>query len=167
MACALSPQLADTLIPCSSLMQVLSAATEHGHIHSVNDLKALGDFGVSLIIAEPRVLHEHGAELKQLANVLVAAAGKRLDARAALGTANRLVKLANAAESTAKALAAAALAAATTGGTIAPLRLPGGQHCNDFANFRQIAIVPSIEELQTVDQPFLPRAKGEIFLAEE
>jgi hypothetical protein len=38
---------------------------------------------------------------------------------------------------------------------------PGGRHDNDHLNFRNISIVPSIEELSTATKPYLPLASGE------
>jgi len=39
-------------------------------------------------------------------------------------------------------------------------RGPGERHSNDHFNFRDISIVPTMDELLTGDMPFLPCAPG-------
>lgn len=45
---------------------------------------------------------------------------------------------------------------------------PGGRHSNDHVDFRQISIVPTVDELSPSQDPFLPRVdRVETFLAED
>ena len=44
---------------------------------------------------------------------------------------------------------------------VSDLKAPGGRHDNDFLNYRDIALVPTQEELSFEGMPFLPLSSGE------
>jgi len=50
---------------------------------------------------------------------------------------------------------------------IPPAQVPGGRHENDFRDFRQISVMPTLAEVTCTERPFLPRCEGEAFLQDD
>lgn len=151
----------------------ITHAVEQRHIQGAADLKALSNFGIAIAFATPPAKlreqeHDVGGALSELAEVLVGA----LASRPALSAiARRLKELLARELMTADRIhdTQAAVAAVADRRHAAEInQLPGGRHSNDHVDFRDISVVPSVDELLAVERPFLPRVdRQEAFLADD
>lgn len=131
-------------------------------VNSVAELVQLGTFGLDLAFAEPRVLQEQasGAQMGELAGTIIKICSDRKTHQSAQRVAERLAELCLGAHEVRRVA------------SVVPLRvvqhLPGGRHSNDRAAFREIAIVPLVDELTSTEPPFLPiKDVNEVFLRED
>ena len=157
-----------------AVVERLTHAVQQQHIQTAIDLKALGDFCSTAAFALGSVKlaeqEERDGVLSSLAQELVTACRGREDAKAALGRAENVKVTLTKALMTAKKMQEVEKEVAVAADRLREINLnhlPGGRHSNDHADFREINVVPTIEELVAREQPFLPRANGEVFLADD
>ena len=145
------------LFNTSGIFELLFHAVDDNNLHLADDLKALSQFGLMIAFDVPQVLCKHDDLLRRFAQALLVSSSNRLDALAALHGAQRLQQLVAGQDSVAELMAAHAVETRVAGRN----RGPGGRHSNDHINFREISIVPTMDELLTGEMPFLPRAPGQ------
>jgi len=148
---------------------------------SSKTLSALVDFGLTITNAlGPARLHK-GVGGRLLGNLAAALIGKCRDlvaerpestgARKALQGAQNLRNVLDRELSSAnhmRKVEAQVAAAADRRHAAHITQLPGGRHSNDHVDFRQISIVPTVDELSPSQDPFLPRVdRVEPFLADD
>jgi len=164
------------LFAAHNLLERITRAVERFE-QSSKTLSALVDFGLTITNA---LLHEGvvdralGNFVKMVTEALVvkcqsAAAKER--AEMALQRAQNLRKVLDRELSSAnhmRKVEAQVAAAADRRHAAHVTQWPGGRHSNDHVDFRQISIVPTVDELSPSQDPFLPRVdRVETFLAED
>jgi hypothetical protein len=168
------------LFAAHSLLELITRSVERFE-QSSKTLSALVDFGLTITNAlGPARLHK-GVGGRLLGNLAAALIGKCRDlvaerpestgARKALQGAQNLRNVLDRELSSAnhmRKVEAQVAAAADRRHAAHITQLPGGRHSNDYVDFRQISIVPTVDELSPSQIPFLPRVdRVETFLAED
>ena len=174
------------LFAAHNLLQRITSSVERSE-QSSKTLSALVDFGLTITNAlGPTRLHKGGGDraLGKLAAALVdkcrdlvARKPKSAGAQKALEGAQRLRKVLDREEVLDREVSSAdhmrkveaeVAAAADRQHAAHITQWPGGRHSNDHVDFRQISIVPTVDELSSSQIPFLPRVdRVETFLAED
>jgi hypothetical protein len=168
------------LFAAHSLLERITRSVERSE-KSSKTLSALVDFGLMITNAlGPARLHK-GVGGRLLGNLAAALIGKCSDlvaerpestgARKALQGAQNLRNVLDRELSSAnhmRKVEAQVAAAADRRHVAHTTQWPGGRHSNDHVDFRQISIVPTVDELSPSQDPFLPRVdRVETFLAED
>eukprot|EP00961_Rhodomonas_salina_P003425 47639-Rhodomonas_salina.1 len=153
------------------LLEQLTDAVERHSLRNLADLTAITDFASAIVFGVPRALEEHGKVLGALAKALVSrimADPRDPSTRAAALCATRLRELTFGSVHSEICIneRQAQHAQAASARIASKDRWPGGRHSNDRHDFRDIAIVPTIDELLASDLPFLPAADSD-FLAND
>ena len=170
------------LFAAHNLLEGITRAVERKESEqSSKTLSALVDFGLTITNdLGPTQLHKGGGDraLGKLAAALVvkcrdlvARKPKSAGAQKALEGAQRLRKVLDREVSSAdhmRKVEAEVAAAADRQHAAHITQWPGGRHSNDHVDFRQISIVPTVDELFSSQDPFLPRVdRVNTFLAED
>jgi len=127
----------------------LTAAVSRGSVRKASQLKAIADFGVAVAFATPDEQHGPAGALSALAAALVERSTAEGDAATRRST-ERFLLLVNSHDG----------ASAGALGVVDDL-LPGGRHSNDHVSFRQISVLPTVDEVFAATPPFLPRARAD------
>lgn len=136
------------------LMERLTKAVADRAVHAPADLQTLAEFGLAVATAPYGRGEAANLPLDDLAKALIEAG--RLSAPPAAAAVHFAQRL--------RALLTGGGAAT---GSVATDR-PGGRHSNDPTNFREISIVPTVDEALSQHRPFLPLpTPGEAFLRDD
>ena len=148
------------LFNVAGLLERLIDAIQAKQIQTAPDLKAISEFGIMIAFAVPNALNHHNDLLRRFSLALLDSCARDPETLAALRVSERLHQLTAGAESVAEQMQEVAIAGfAAMNKRVAGLRRgPGGRHSNDYANFRDISIVPTMDELLSAEMPFLPTA---------